>query len=172
MRDVMLTAVGEDRPGIVAAVTGILFDMGCNLADCAMTLLGDQFAMILLIQVPEEVSANDLRAGLKENPVSRDLLTNIGEVRHQPTSPGLPHVVSIYGADRPGIVFRVSEALARKMINITDLTSHLVNGVYTMVLDVDVPDSLNPDEVQHDLQMVAGELGVDVTFRPVDSDPL
>ncbi len=165
----MLTAVGEDRPGIVAAVSGILFDLGCNLADCAMTLLGDQFAMILLVQVPDEVSADVLDKRLKENPISRELLATIGEVRHTSKSSGSPYVVSIHGADRPGIIFRVSEALAKKMVNITDLTSHLAEGVYTMVLDVEVPESLGLDEVGRDLQGVAEELGVEITFRPVDS---
>ena len=168
----MLTAVGEDRPGIVAAVSGILFDLGCNLADCAMTLLGDQFAMILLVQVPDEVNPDVLDTRLKENPMSRDLLTTIGDVRHGSSPPGAPYVVSIHGADRPGIIFRVSEALAKKRVNITDLKSHLAEGVYTMVLDVEVPDSLNPDEVGRDLQTVAGKLDVEITFRPVDSAEL
>lgn len=168
----MLTAVGEDRPGIVAAVSGILFDLGCNLADCAMTLLGDQFAMILLVQVPDDVGADELDRRLKDNPASRELLTMIGEVRHGSSHPGSPYVVSIHGADRPGIIFRVSDALAKKMVNITDLTSHLAENVYTMVLDVEVPESLSPDEVGGDLQRVAAELSVEITFRPVDSDEL
>src|SRR5690348_5046553 len=48
-----ITAVGQDRPGIVAQFTGVLFRQGANLEDCTMTHLRDQFAMLLIVEAPE-----------------------------------------------------------------------------------------------------------------------
>jgi len=52
-----LSAVGQDRPGIVAAVTGVLGDQGCNLQDSTMAILQGQFAILLVVSAPETCSA-------------------------------------------------------------------------------------------------------------------
>jgi glycine cleavage system transcriptional repressor len=52
MHHFALTVVGRDRPGIVAQVTEILFNLGCNIADSSCSILGGQFAMILIIAHP------------------------------------------------------------------------------------------------------------------------
>ena len=63
---VAVTALGVDRPGIVAAVTGVLVRHGCNLEDTAMTNLGGHFAMMLVVEVPSTESAEALEASLLE----------------------------------------------------------------------------------------------------------
>ncbi|MEJ2698080.1 MAG: ACT domain-containing protein, partial [Desulfuromonadales bacterium] len=50
----IMTAFGEDRPGIVADVTRILYENGCNLEDSTMTLLADEFSLILLFSAQGE----------------------------------------------------------------------------------------------------------------------
>ena len=66
MNEIAITAIGRDRPGIVAGFTEVLLSLGCNLADCSMSLLRDQFAMILLVEAPDGVSAGRLDAALQE----------------------------------------------------------------------------------------------------------
>ena len=53
MNHFALTIVGRDRPGIVSQVTEILFNNGCNIADSSCSILGGQFAMILILGHPE-----------------------------------------------------------------------------------------------------------------------
>src|SRR5438094_166616 len=48
-----VSAVGADRPGIVAAVTGAFLEHGCNLEDTSMTILRGHFAMMLVVAAPE-----------------------------------------------------------------------------------------------------------------------
>ena len=57
-----LSAVGVDRPGIVAAVSGVLADHGCNLEDSTMSILQGQFAILLVVSAPEGVDAPGLEA--------------------------------------------------------------------------------------------------------------
>lgn len=173
MREVAITAIGADRPGIVAAVAEVLFDLGCNLADCSMNLLRDQFAMILLVQLPDAVSTEQLDAALRVPSERLGLLTQAREIAHREAAqPAKAFVVSLYGADRPGLVYRVAQALADKNINITDLISHLADGVYTMILDIDIPAGVDPQSISSQLKEIAQELNVDLTFRAGESDEL
>ena len=54
-----LTVVGRDRPGIVSQVTEILYRLGCNIADSSCSILGGQFAMILILSHPEFTGKED-----------------------------------------------------------------------------------------------------------------
>ena len=64
MNEIAITAIGRDRPGIVAGFTEVLLSLGCNLADCSMSLLRDQFAMILDVALPPSLDPDGVAAGL------------------------------------------------------------------------------------------------------------
>jgi glycine cleavage system transcriptional repressor len=82
-------------------------------------------------------------------------------------------MVSVYGADKPGIVYRVTDALARLGVNITDLNSRLIgedsDPVYALQIEVQAPHGSNLDEVLPPLQE---ELGVDLSVHPIEADIL
>src|SRR5947209_8005026 len=59
-----VSAVGADRPGIVAAVTGVFVEHGCNLEDTSMTILRGHFAMMLIVAAPDDVSGEELESAL------------------------------------------------------------------------------------------------------------
>lgn len=167
MHDLTVTAIGEDRPGIVAAVTGVLLEHGCNLADCSMSLLRRQFAMILLVEAPDDLSLDKLEKALLEPGTRLGLVTSVREVAHAETaSPTRPYVVSLYGPDRPGIVHRIASVLADRRANITDLVSRLAgDNVYTVIVEVDLPEDADAEGLGGELQAAAKELGIDLTFR-------
>ena len=168
-----ISAIGADRAGIVAAVTRVLHERGCNLEDTSMTILRGHFAMTLVVAGGE--SAETLDAALR--PVARDLdlVLTVREVEPEPAHPAArPYVVSVYGADHPGIVARVSGVLAGLGVNITDLTTRLVDGgaVYAMVVDADLPPGLDPAGVESALAEAATDLDVSITVRPAEPDIL
>ena len=174
MHEFAVTAIGRDRPGIVAGFTQVLLALGCNLADCSMSLLRNEFAMILLVEAPEDVAADRLNSALQEPARALDLVVTTREFEDVPGSEGdIPFVVSVYGKDKPGIVHTVSRALADMDVNITNLRSHLAGGdLYAMVLDVAVPPALQPEEVAARLQAISRELGVSLTFRSAEAAEL
>ena len=59
-----LSALGADRPGIVAAVSGALVELGCNLEDSTMTILHGHFAILLVVAAPDAVTEGDLTRAL------------------------------------------------------------------------------------------------------------
>ena len=82
-------------------------------------------------------------------------------------------MVSVYGADRPGIVYRVADALAGSGINITDLTSRVIGDedspVYALMLEVAAPDE---EAVVTALDGLGAELSVDLSVHPLEADLL
>lgn len=174
---VAVTAVGADRPGIAAAVTKVVYEHGGNIEDSRMAILGGHFSMMLIVTLPDAGDAAKLERALGGPAAEKDLIVAVRPVAS--SSPehaeGEEYVVSVYGADKPGIVYRVSEALAAHAVNITDLATRVVEGdpsVYVMLMEVVVPLGADPAVVDADLKMLSGELEVDISFHPLEAETL
>jgi len=169
---------GLDRPGIIAAVTGVLFDQGCNLEDCSMTILSRHFAMTLLAKGPDDMSAGALEAALRGATEPLGLTAAVSEVDDDGgvEVAGASYIVAVYGADRPGIVHRVSQLLADRGVNITDLDTRVIGDpdapVYAMQLEVTLPEAVTPDALADELAELGREVGVDTSIHAVEADLL
>ena len=169
-----VTVIGEDRPSIVARVSKVLFESGCNLEDVSSTILRGHFSMVLIVRAPDGLSAEALEGQM--NTVVKDLglviaVRPVSDAPLQVTPP--THMVSVYGADRPGIVYRVAQTLADGDVNITDLTSRVIGPadapIYALMLEVAAPDGRS---VEAALREVSADLAIDVTVRPLEADVL
>jgi glycine cleavage system transcriptional repressor len=178
MPHVAVTAVGVDRPGIVAAVTGVLLEHGGNLEDTAMTRLGTHFAMVLVVEVPAAEDAAALEVALETATAALDLdvsVRAIAEVDFTEET-GSAWAVSVHGADQPGIVHRVASVLAEQQANIVDLTTRQLTtdaGTgYVMLLEVRLADGADETPLRGALDGLATELGVDISLRADEPDYL
>lgn len=167
-----VTVIGTDRPGIVAGVTKALFEAGCNLEDVTSTILRGHFSMVMVVRGPAD--SGQLEEALA--PVARemDLVVAARPVEEAPEAPAQStHIVSVYGADHPGIVFRVAETLAALGANVTDLTSRVIGPadepVYALMLEI---SGAAPDEVAAALEELRGEIGVEAGIHPIERDLL
>ena len=168
-----VSAVGADRPGIVAALARVLYEHGGNLEDTSMTILRGHFAMTLIVATDGPM--RPLEEALSGVANDLGLMLTVREVAPETEhAPQRPHVVSVYGADHPGIVARVAALLAERDVNITDLTTRLVDdaALYAMVLDVDLPPGADLAEVERALHDLARDLDVEATIHPADPDIL
>mgnify|MGYP005785244959 CR=1 FL=1 len=52
----VVTVTGSDRRGIIAKVSGFLFERNVNIEDISQTILGDQFAMIMMVDISRSYS--------------------------------------------------------------------------------------------------------------------
>lgn len=172
-RPIAVTVIGTDRPGIVAGVTKALYEAGCNLEDVTSTILRGHFSMVMVVRADADAAA--LEDALA--PVARDLDLVVAARPVEDTGAGevaeSTHIVSVYGADHPGIVFRVAECLARLGANVTDLTSRVIGSpdepVYALMLEISVD---SPDEVAAALGQLRGEIGVEAGIHPIERDVL
>ena len=171
-----VTVLGEDRPGIVADATAALAELGGNLEDSTMTLLRGHFAMVLLVDVAADRAADEEAVASALAGLSADGRLVV-EVRAVPGGaahgrPGTPYVLSVHGADRPGIVSAVTRVVADAGGNVTDLTTRLSGDLYVLIAEVDLPRGADADALAGRLAMTAADLGVDASLRPADPDEL
>lgn len=174
MAQYALSAIGRDQPGIVAEVTGILLRHELNIADSQMAILGGHFAMMLVLERPKPLDLDSLRGDLEQTRSKLDLeALSVAEIDEAHVhSAGPTHMITLYGADHPGIVNAVASALAERAVNITDLDTHLVgeadDPVYMMILEVALPEGLSGEELEAVLREVARDQRLELSVRPLD----
>src|SRR5437763_9910399 len=105
---IAVTAVGRDRPGIVARVTEAMLRLGCNLGETSMARLRGEFAMILLVRLSERGDVQEARERLEALGAEMGLTVTVRELSSEEFSTtdatGVSYILRVYGADRPGIV--------------------------------------------------------------------
>jgi glycine cleavage system transcriptional repressor len=175
MNALAIAAIGRDRPGIVASVSRVLYDLGCNVEDSSMTLLRGNFSMMLVIACPDDLSVEAARAALQPACDELGLTFSVLEVDDRASVGEPTHVLTVYGGDKPGILNRTTELLATAGVNITDLNSRLVGEaqpVYALILELEVPKTVDLADLDGRLREVASEIGVDVVLGEREADVL
>jgi glycine cleavage system transcriptional repressor len=171
-----VTVLGHDRPGIVADTTAALAGIGGNLEDSTMTLLRGSFAMLLLVRASVDEEA--VRSALSRLEADGRLTVEVRRVPDDGVEPPgpvpavTPYVLSVHGADRPGIVSALTGVVAAAGGNITDLTTRLTGDLYVLLAEVSLPERSDVEQLRERLTATAQELGVDVALRPVETDEL
>ena len=166
-----LTVLGHDRPGIIAEVTGVLAELGGNLEDSSMTLLRGHFAWTLLVDTearPEDLESR--LSGLRTEGLVVSVLP-LPEHRREGET-GNAFLLSVYGADRPGIVSAVTRVLADHGGNVTDLTTRLGADLYLLTAEVELPTGADVTALEAQLKSTALTLGVEAHLVPVEPDVL
>ena len=168
----ILTAFGKDRPGIVADVSQLLYESGCNLEDSSMTRLMDEFATLLLFSSHSEEIEERLSEGCrrleKEKGITAFLKPTTRDRGRQEESLPL-HSLLVEGIDQAGIVYRVSKLLTSYNINIESLSSRVTPApesgttIYTMEIIIQIPEGTPLDKLDKDLTKTENELNVEIT---------
>lgn len=173
--NVVLTGVGRDRVGIVAELSSVLYKLGCNLLDSSMTLLRGEFAVILMAQIPDSSSIDELEKQLKQAEDSLKMTVYIRELTddeiNSDDSNLKSYIISVYGADQPGIVSGITQELARLKVNLTDVETKKTEAqksLFMMVLEITLPQETTYEVLKSSLEKKASELNVDLSIQEVD----
>lgn len=169
-----VSAIGRDRPGIVAAISEVLFELGGNIDDSQMSILHGHFAVMLVVSVPAEVGRDALAERLEAVRRRLDLEgLAVSELDELAAGVAPTHVLTVYGADHPGIVHAVSTALAEREVNITDLRTRRTGEeppLYVMVMEIVVPG--DEEELRRAMAEVGDRVAVEVSLRQLSSEAL
>jgi glycine cleavage system transcriptional repressor len=170
--ELAITVVGHDRPGIIADVSEVLARLALNLTDSTMTLLRGHFAMTLVCA--GSIDAAAVEAALAALAAADQLAVTVRPLRPEaaPEVEGVRHVLHVHGADRLGIVAGITRVIANAGGNITDLTTRLVDELYVLVAEVDLPSTVDLSAVTAALRDQAEALGIEANLRPVEIDLL
>jgi glycine cleavage system transcriptional repressor len=169
MNWLMLTLVGEDQPGIVARVTDALYRGGCTLGETSMIRLGGNFTIMMMVDGGhDEQAMAALIVPVAEQLQLKFHIDPIPGGLHRHRVPNIQ--VRVNGADRAGIVAKVTGALAGCGFNILELASDVVGDsakpVYIMTIQGYAEAEIEILEAA--LQPLALE-DIDVHISPVET---
>ena len=172
-----VTVISKDRPGIVADTAEVLYRLGCNVEDSSCTMLGGDFAMILTVSHAKPFTkarlVDEFRSLHEEKGLVAHVRSLSEEELNHPVPTGELCLISVYGADRPGIVYRVTRELADRQVNISDLNTRLIGSeeepVYVMMLEAYLPDGVTVEEAERLLAGLRAELNVEIGVRAITS---
>lgn len=174
MPQLILTAVGPDRPGIVGELTAHLHTAGANLLDSRMVNLRGEFAMMILLEAAEG-SIEKLRRDLPATGESMRL--RITATPQDPPSlakpiSGMRYILKTYSLDQPGIVARVSSVLRGLGVNIEELEARQESApfdgspLFQTEMRLTVPPTVPLGQLRSQLEAVGNELNCDVDLDP------
>ncbi len=165
----MLTLVGKDRPGIVAHVTAALYAGGANLGETAMMRLGGNFTIMMMVQFTGTRHALEQVVATVAESLGLTVHVDPIEARlHEHRAPDVR--ITVYGADRAGIVAKVTGVLAEAGLDILDLESDVAGTaeapIYVMQMEGVAREGISA--LESALDIVRAE-GVDAHLEPVET---
>ncbi|RMH00674.1 MAG: amino acid-binding protein [Aquificota bacterium] len=166
MKFFILSIFGKDKPGIVASLSRVLFELGLNLEDSSMTRLKGEFTIMLTLSSDDEsLGAEDILKALK--PVEKELglfvvCKELKDLECQPVE-NLYRIV-VFGKDKKGIVYSVSSLLASLGINISDLRTEKRGDLYVMVIEGESAEDMY-ESLRAGLEALKESLGVDISLE-------
>lgn len=173
MKKIIISVFGPDRPGILAAVSRILFEKDCNIENVTQTILQSEFSGTFIAEMPEALTADALCCCLSEVLAPMQLQVNVKHLEISP--PALagkrsePFVITTRGPDRKGLVASVTRIIAGYGVNVTNLQAVFKGGENPndniMIYEVDVPMDIDAHAFHKDLRNMASELGLVISIQ-------
>lgn len=163
-----LSFVSADCKGIVAETTKVLFDNGFNLADSSSTLLQGIFSMIFIVTTGKDYKEQEIKDMFKNIRSHMEVFKfdNKPEVKD-----GEHYTISVYGADKAGIVHAISQELAKNNLNIIDLQTKITGGkskVYIMMLEVVADNNACENIWQEALKETAKNINTQINIKKIE----
>ncbi len=177
MNKVVITVLGQDRPGLVAEVCAVLAEHGYNIEDVSQTLVQSQFAGIFIASVPAGDDAEEsgrrldarlaaLFAGQPLHVWRYPLRNGQASAAERPASE--PFVITSQGPDRVGLIAGLAGVLAAHGANIVNLKAAFQIDDHSrmrMIFETDVPASVDRRAFRDALYAKAEELGHDLSLQ-------
>lgn len=167
-REFVISAVGRNVTGLVARVSKTVYNCGCNFEDSRMSLLGNHFALMILVSATDEKMSRELASACdrlqQETDLSVALFPVDGAGRSTEKDPTEPNYeIRVKGNDRMGIVYRTTQLLAALKINIVELETRLETEkdgkpVFLMQSRVAVPKEVDGEVLRNDLKALAEDI--------------
>ncbi len=169
----VIAALGEDRPGLVDRLSGWVLDSGCNIADSRMTVLGGEFAVLLL------VTGNWNNLARLENQCEQmqeqlGMTLSIKRTEPKPAQGDfLPYGVDVVSLDHPGIVHNLASFFSQRNINIQDLSTssyaaaHTGTQMFAVHMTLDVPADTHIASLREEFMEFCDALNLDAVLEPI-----
>jgi glycine cleavage system transcriptional repressor len=171
-KQLVLTAVGKDRPGIVNDLSKAVLDAGCNIEDSRMTVLGGEFALLVLLTGSWNAVAK-LESQVPVLAKKLDLTVTAKYTEPRPARGDMvPYQVDVVSMDQPGIVHDIADFFASRAINIEELSSwtypaaHTGTPMFSLSMTVSIPAKMHIGQLRDDFMKFCDELNLDAVLEP------
>lgn len=160
----VFTFVGDDRPGLVEQMAGIIGDHGGNWLESRLAKMAGKFAGIVRIAVDAD-RLEPLTAALG-GLQGLNIVVQSDQAEATVTNPG--RTIHVIGNDRPGIVREVARALAARSLNIVDLASDVTSApmagipLFEATVEFEAPATMDIDQLLAALEVISDQLDVDI----------
>jgi len=167
----VMTVIGNDRPGLVDSVASLVAEHGGNWLESRMSRLGGQFAGIVHVEVPAEREPA-LAKALKALD-ARGLTVVVHSEQAQARDLSRTNILEIVGQDRPGIVRQISHTLAEAGVNVeelhTECASAAMSGetLFKARAVLHVPPACDVEKLREALEKIAADLIVEISLEKV-----
>jgi len=169
----VIAALGEDRPGLVDQLSGWILDSGCNIADSRMMVLGGEFSVLLLVSG----NWNNLaRLEDQVGQIGQKLDMSLSIKRTEPKQRNgefLPYAVDVVALDHPGIVHNLANFFSQRSINIQDLSTtsyaaaHTGTQMFAVHMSLDVPADTHIATLREEFLEFCDQLNLDAVIEPL-----
>ena len=154
-KSVVLTAIGHDRVGIVAELAEILYGLGCNLLDSSMTLLRNEFAVILMASLPEKKNLDQLITHITNIEQKLGLHVTVRELSESELQEIPPS--------------GITDVQTKRGSRDTKSVGFNQEDIFLMILEVFVPSNISIENLNTQLKLVAKHISVDVTIQALET---
>ncbi len=172
-KQLVISVMSKDRPGIVADISGAILDLGGDLADLNQSVLGGYFTMILIAEFAGETTPEDVIARFSHIKSETKLEANIKEMEvpleiEKSRLPGETYIVTAQGVNRKGLVSIMGDFFFAKSINILDLVTTREQELYTMIFQINLTNIASMSSLRAELQKLAQAEKLDVVLQHND----
>lgn len=171
----VISALGRDKPGIVNTLTKTILEHGCNIVDSRMTVLGGEFAVLIMVEGQWNTLAK-VEGAIPELEHQLDMTITAKRTEVRETSRNvLPYAVEVVAMDHPGIVNNLAGFFSRHDINIEDLVTtsyaaaHTGTPMFSVQMTVGIPSSIHIAALREEFMDYCDQLNLDAVLEPIKS---
>jgi len=172
-QSLVISALGKDQPGIVNSITSPITDSGCNIADSRMTILGGEFAILVMVEGPWNAISRleELLPSLQEK-LGLTIISRRTEATNEDRDV-MPYAVNVVSLDHPGIVNQLAGFFSSHNINIHELytdsyrAAHTGTQMFSATMTVHIPANISIAQIRDEFLEFCDELNLDAVLEPV-----
>ncbi len=168
----VISALGDDRPGIVNDLSAAILEYGCSIADSRMSVLGGEFALILLVSGSWDQIAK-LESALPALSKKLELMASCKRTeKRKPEKPLVPYEVEVVAMDHTGIVHDVADFLSAHNINIETLetetyaAAHTGTPMFSLNMRISIPGDMHIASLRDEFTEFCDDLNLDAMMEP------
>lgn len=169
----VISALGNDRPGIVDKLSGAILREGCNIADSRMTVLGGEFAIMLMVEGNWNTLAK-LEDSVPELEKQLGLTIIAKRTGNRAASNStLPYGVEVVALDHPGIVHHLASFFSQRNINIEDMitnsyaAAHTGTQMFSVQMTVGIPSTEHISTLRDEFLEFCDDMNLDAVLEPI-----